>query len=229
MDNIITKKKIGIYILTGPTGKKYVGKSVNFNKRMGMYKRLECKKQPKLYNAIKKHGYDALRREFYEFPEEWLDALEIMLIRHYNSVNEGYNCRYGGEGGRLSEATKRKLSLANKGKKISDETKKKMSISHKGKKLTEEHKTKMSLSQKEHYAKNPMTDETKEKIRLTNLGKKRSDETKRKLRFNTGMSGMKHSDETKKKFFNGKANHFYGKKHSEETKEKMRAAKLRKR
>ena len=45
----------GIYKITSPTGKIYVGLSVNTHKRWSKYKRLECINQRKLYNSFKKH------------------------------------------------------------------------------------------------------------------------------------------------------------------------------
>lgn len=50
---------IGIYKITNPNGKIYIGQSTNIDKRFYRYKRLECKGQIKLYNSLKKYGWDA--------------------------------------------------------------------------------------------------------------------------------------------------------------------------
>ena len=49
---------IGIYKIINPKGKVYVGQTTNIKKREKTYSRLNCKKQPKLYNSLKKYGYE---------------------------------------------------------------------------------------------------------------------------------------------------------------------------
>ena len=46
--------KIGIYKITSPSNKIYIGKSNNINRRFKEYIKLRCKQQPKLYNSFKK-------------------------------------------------------------------------------------------------------------------------------------------------------------------------------
>lgn len=50
---------IGIYKITSPTGKVYVGQSVDIEKRWNQYKN-ENKSfvGPRLYNSLLKHGLD---------------------------------------------------------------------------------------------------------------------------------------------------------------------------
>ena len=92
----MTSKTPYIYILRFENDKVYIGQSTSIIKRFINYKNLFCGGQPKLYNALVKYGWDSVQRELYEFPEEYLDAIEKMLIVAYNSVNEGYNCEWGG-------------------------------------------------------------------------------------------------------------------------------------
>lgn len=49
---------IGIYKITSPSKRFYIGQSVNIEKRFCSYKRLGCKGQPKLYNSFKKYGVE---------------------------------------------------------------------------------------------------------------------------------------------------------------------------
>ena len=49
---------IGIYKIQSPVGKIYIGQSTDIKKRWEYYKRLACKKQPKLYNSLNKYGSD---------------------------------------------------------------------------------------------------------------------------------------------------------------------------
>lgn len=54
---------IGIYKITSPTGKIYIGQSVNIEKRWNSYyKNLSCKEQRIIYNSLKKHGFENYRR-----------------------------------------------------------------------------------------------------------------------------------------------------------------------
>ena len=132
MDNIITKKrrrKCGIYIIKFRNGKYYIGKTTDFDERMCSYRRCDCKRQIKLYNALRKYGWDSVQVTFIEYPEELLDVNETTLIAAYNSVKEGYNIRGGGQGGRHSEETKRKMSIAAKGRKHKHSEKSKKKIS----------------------------------------------------------------------------------------------------
>jgi len=47
---------IGIYKITNPKGKIYIGQSRNIKYRFKQYKRLSCKAQPKLFNSFNKYG-----------------------------------------------------------------------------------------------------------------------------------------------------------------------------
>jgi group I intron endonuclease len=49
---------IGIYKITSPTKKIYIGQSVNIEKRILSYKGLHCKNQTIIYNSLKKYGVD---------------------------------------------------------------------------------------------------------------------------------------------------------------------------
>ena len=48
----------GVYLITSPVGKKYVGCSVAIYKRWNEYKKLRCKKQRKLYHSFLKYGVE---------------------------------------------------------------------------------------------------------------------------------------------------------------------------
>lgn len=94
------------------------------------------------------------------------------------------------KGGRVSEETRIKLSLAHKGKHHTSEVKFKMSISRMQRKETlgyinsPETREKMSQAQKTRFKKEPMSDETKNKLSLSKKGvlkPPRSEEHKRNL------------------------------------------------
>lgn len=92
------KKVIGIYKLTSPSGKCYIGQSTNIYQRFRDHRRDKKYKHAKLYNAINKYGYDRFKKEIIEMCSmEELDTKETFWIRSYNSVDDGYNCDYGGQ------------------------------------------------------------------------------------------------------------------------------------
>lgn len=49
-------KKIGIYKITSPSGKIYIGQSVDIENRFKTYLRYSCKSQPKLLASLKSYG-----------------------------------------------------------------------------------------------------------------------------------------------------------------------------
>lgn len=121
LSKIITM--IGIYKVTSPTNKTYVGQSINIEKRFKQYKRLDCKKQPKLYNSLVKHGVESHRFEIIEECSlEQLNEREIYWKQYYNTTNEGLNCELFDIGqGYRSDNVKAKISNSLKGKAKSQE------------------------------------------------------------------------------------------------------------
>lgn len=84
---------IGIYKITSPTKKIYIGQSVNINIRFKQYYRLMCKKQVKVYRSFIKHG---VKNHLFEVIEECkleqLNEKERFWQEHYNSMEKGLNC-----------------------------------------------------------------------------------------------------------------------------------------
>jgi len=122
---------IGIYKITSPSGKIYIGQSVNIERRFNEYLNLfNCKQQTKLYNSLKKYGS---KNHIFEILEECslkqLDEKEVYLGKEFNVLKNGLNCRLGKGKGALSQETKDKMSKArlgnkyNLGKKKSQEVK----------------------------------------------------------------------------------------------------------
>jgi len=147
------------------------------------------KRNPYFHAAIKKHGEINFRYEVLMFcgTQETADYWEVYFINKYQSTNRkiGYNIRSGGEGGgKLSENTKKKLSIINTGKKLSEEVKEKLRVASMGNKYSlgfkASDKTKVAVS-KTHKGK-IVSAETKIKMREAALGRIVSEETKQKMR-----------------------------------------------
>lgn len=104
--------KCYIYILTSPSGKKYVGQTTSIKKRFENYRNLRRLTQIKLSAAILKYGWDNFIKEEIEFiniTQEELDGLEIEYIKKYDSFNNGYNCTIGGSGKRIHNTEEERL------------------------------------------------------------------------------------------------------------------------
>jgi group I intron endonuclease len=166
---------IGIYKITSPSGKIYIGQTTNFIKRKNYYKNGAKPYQVRIYNSLEKYGYDAHTIEFIEeCLVENLNERERHWQEFYDVIGDnGLNCRLTAtddKSGFLSESSKNKLSIAKKkvvidgewrekfaydwsGKNHSEETKRKMSDSAKGKKKTVEHISKLPQNQKGYKSK----------------------------------------------------------------------------
>ena len=147
---------IGIYKITNPTGKIYIGQSINIENRRSQYKNYDCKTQPSIFSSLKKYGLENHIFEVIEECEiEMLGQREKYWKIYFNTVKEGLNCRLDEEaGGYLEQSTKDKISKALKGRDITKWNSKiytkdrnsKVSESLKGKTKTQSHKDKISLT-----------------------------------------------------------------------------------
>lgn len=190
----------GIYGLRNKiNGKWYVGQSLNVKKRWRKYRRYDCKSQRKLLGAMKKYGIDSFDMVLLEECDgvSWiLDYREMYWIRHYDSIENGYNIREGGSHGKMSLESRKRMSVAGKGKKKpsrsadylehmrmaqmgkkqSEETKRKRSLAMKGRKMpprSEEHRRRISEAAKERY---------KDKSKHPLVGHRYTDDDKMKMR-----------------------------------------------
>jgi group I intron endonuclease len=90
-----------IYKLTSPSGKVYIGRTDNFDRRMIEHKASSKKiLHRSLYKAIRKYGWDSFQKEIIAecIGEDNAQVVEEGLIKKYNSVKKGYNDTYGGNG-----------------------------------------------------------------------------------------------------------------------------------
>lgn len=175
---------IGIYKITSPTNKIYIGQSTDIDRRFRSYTKLNCKRQSKLYSSLISHGVDS---HIFEVIEECLECdlneRERYWQIHYDVLNVGLNLiltKTDDKSGKSSKETKIKLSISHKGKKQSKELIEKRIKPLKGV---------------------PRKDETKEKIRKKLLGTKRPDEVIEKIK------GYKHTSDSIQKMRKPKGPH----------------------
>ena len=170
---------IGIYKITSPTKRIYIGQSVNIYKRFKQYEKLDCKRQIRLYNSLIKYGYKNHKFEIIDICDiTYLNNKEQYYQELFNCIGKhGLNCRVTSSNdktGYFSDETRSKLSKSNIGNKNG--------MGNKG--------IVPSYS-------------TRENLRIKNTGKKLSIETRAKIRLsslgNTRALGYRHSDETKSK------------------------------
>lgn len=186
-----------IYKYTSPSGKVYIGQTLNEERRKKEFLDLRIfYSGTRLENARQKYGpenfkYEILESKDYETIEEALNdlnSLESYYIGLYDSFKNGYNMTYGGEGVRgivFDEKTRKKIS----------------------EKLKEYFKTNTNPFKNRHH-----TEETKQKLREIAKGRE------------SPFKGKKWSEEQRKKISEraklnvGEKNGFFGKKHTEKTK-----------
>lgn len=111
---------IGIYKITSPSNRIYIGQSINIKSRFGGYKRTKAKKQPRLHRSFVKYGLENHNFEILiECDVKDLNRLERYYQELYESCNKyGLNCtltKDGDRSGVLSEDHKKNISKARKG------------------------------------------------------------------------------------------------------------------
>jgi group I intron endonuclease len=126
---------VGIYKIISPTNKIYIGQSTNIEKRFEGYKKLYCKTQTKLYNSLKKYGWESHKTEILEeCTENNLLERETYWKNYYKVLQiPSLCCRIDGKGGKNSKKTNILISKGNTG--VSR---------NKGIPKSEEHKKKLS-------------------------------------------------------------------------------------
>lgn len=112
---------IGIYKITSPNGRVYVGQSINLKNRENQYKNInESHGQIKLHRSFLKYGLENHIFEIIEFCSlDELDEREIYWGHHYHVLSsQGLNCRLGKGRGIISEELRIRMKVSNKRKKI---------------------------------------------------------------------------------------------------------------
>ena len=111
---------IGVYKITSPSGKVYIGSSCNIEQRFYHYKVLHCDSQTRLYRSFLKYGVENHKFEIVEeCTMENVRERELYygILYEVLDKNKGLNCRLPKEGeaaSYMSEETKRKIGETNR-------------------------------------------------------------------------------------------------------------------
>lgn len=136
---------IGIYKITSPTGRVYIGQSVDIEARWVTYMSMHpsLKKQTKLYYSLKKHKPESHRFEvLLECADCELNEWERYYQDEFNVLMDGLNCRLtqtSDKSGKTQPFTaehRAKLKQARANIEFTDTRKKRMSDSMLGKNTT---------------------------------------------------------------------------------------------
>lgn len=175
--------------------------------------------------AIQKYGKENFTIEEIDHAGtfEELNEKEVYWIKELNCLTpNGYNLKFGGENGSLSEETKQKIGNSNFGKKRTEVSKQLMREKQLGKKHSEEHCRKISEGNKGICRPNKLkgiprkkediqkmvetriqrnnynhSDVSKEKMSISHKGKSHSEE--HKLSISKKLKGIVRSSETREK------------------------------
>lgn len=173
-----SKRAIGIYKITSPSNRVYVGQSVDIKSRWRSHKL----SKGKIGNSFSKYGFE---NHIFEIIEEcnieslnereryWQDFYDVLGPKGLNLILQESESKRKD----FSKSTRRKLGLVNLGRKRSALTLEKMSKPH-----SEERKKKNSNAQKKYQS--TLTEQQKEKkrelCRLATTGRVASEETRLK-------------------------------------------------
>jgi group I intron endonuclease len=178
-------------MITSPSGKSYIGQTMNFEKRMREHNR-PSSPCVAIRDCILRFGFDKMKVEILlkDLTLDEANKYEEFYIKEHNTlVPNGYNLREGGENRALSDEVKRKIGEGNRGKVKSPETIELHRNAMKGRKMSDEFKRKISEALKG----KPKSEEHKEKTRQVHIGMKHTEESKLKISMN--RKGIKISKE----------------------------------
>lgn len=188
------KKIAGIYKITSPSGKVYIGQSWNI--RVRWINHGKNSHTPHLFASIKKYGKDKHKFEIiHELPSDCgqsiLNIYEQLYMDLYRNCGIVLlNLKEGGSNGKASIESRLKISNAmkgkpahNKGKKHSEETKRKIGLAGVGKKASPKmvqaliNRNKLRKGQTAYNKGKKMSDEQKKKLSASLTGRKLSPES----------------------------------------------------
>lgn len=142
---------IGIYKITSPSGRVYIGQSVNIENRLSSYRHLKCLTQTRLLRSLKKYGFENHSFEIImECEQKDLNFWEEYFIWDLDTfgTKNGLNLRSGGGSSLNSDETKKRMSEAQKGRVVSAYTRELIRNVNQGRIRPDQDKIKISHSMK---------------------------------------------------------------------------------
>jgi group I intron endonuclease len=175
-------KKAFIYKITSPIGKIYIGSTMNVYKRIYQYRFGSQKRQVKIFNSIKKYGWDQHKFELILVTtEDSMCHAESILGNFFNCLDKqwGLNLRLPKSGDlvSISDETRIKIGLANKGKVPHFTTIENSRKARIGKTIPQNVRDKISIGNMGKI----MSDVVRQKIREKHIGKKATLEARQKM------------------------------------------------
>jgi group I intron endonuclease len=170
--SITADKLIGIYKITSPSGKIYIGQSWDIEQRKKTYNNGNVPNQRLLYHSLRKYGFENHKFEIIhafcnEIAQDVLDKYERYYWNVYkDDGNSLLNIKEPGCGiGRHSDETKKRIGIGNKGK-------------LKGVKFSKERveKLKVRLTGNKHRLGTKVSEKTKKHMSEIMTGRKFSDQ-----------------------------------------------------
>lgn len=134
-----------IYDLTSPSGKHYIGQTVQgLPKRWRQHCDDALRRPSKLGSALKKHGTEGWKRTVICECDshEQLNEMETFLISEFGD----YNILPGGDCGPVSASTRAKLSVSRRSRVHTPESNERRSATLKNREFTDEHRAKLSAA-----------------------------------------------------------------------------------
>jgi group I intron endonuclease len=192
----------GIYRITSPTGRVYVGQAQDIGKRWADHKRSAVGgyhpnriiQRSVSKNGIESHSFDVVEicplEELDQREQAWIDACLVLgeKVRMNISPTAGSN-----RGLIPSKETREKLSAALKGRVVPEETRKNMSLAQKGRVISEETRARLSAARQGRV----ISEETRAKTSASLKGRSFSEEHRAKISAAAKIRGI--SEETRKK------------------------------
>ncbi|AGE60263.1 GIY-YIG catalytic domain-containing endonuclease [Acanthocystis turfacea Chlorella virus WI0606] len=160
-----------IYIFTSPKNKSYVGQTIRPIEERFKEHILSSSGCKAIYGAIQKYGWENMKKEWREVPDDELNFYEEILVALLGTLApSGYNLREGGGSGRPCEEVKQKISKTMTGRTLPDEVKQKMSKSHAGTKTGEDNHMFGRTGENHHRFGSTHTEEARKKMSDANIG-----------------------------------------------------------
>jgi len=112
-------KITGIYKVTSPTGKVYIGQSTDISRRFYLYSTLRCKRQKFLFNSLVEHGasnhsFDIIHQLPHDVDQKTLNDYEILYWELYTDCDiKMMNIRYPGSNGSHDSKTLKSIARKN--------------------------------------------------------------------------------------------------------------------